>query len=193
MKEVLSKMPNEIWKPINGYEGLYEVSNFGRMKSFQNGNERILRGHRDKNGYIVIRLPEDGVFKYRLLHRIIAQTFIPNPEDKPFVDHINTIPSDNRVENLRWATEKENSNNPITRLKYSFQQDKIFQLKQRMAMPHRKPVDMLSLNGEYIKTFDSVAHAAESVGSFCSAIRRCCNGKQHTAVSYKWRYSTQSK
>ena len=115
-------MEEEIWKPIKDYEGLYEVSNLGRVKSLNyrgTGKERILKNTERSNGYLAIGLIKNGKTKMFRVHRLVAEAFIPNPENKPCVDHINTIKNDNRVENLRWVTCEENNNNPLTRKKMS--------------------------------------------------------------------------
>lgn len=118
-------MQEEIWKPIPNFPR-YMVSNIGRVKSidfiieYADGrvrhNKEKIRKLTYHNGYTIIRLFKRGDFKGELIrvHRLVAEAFIPNPDNKPFIDHINTIRDDNRVENLRWVTSKENSNNPIT-------------------------------------------------------------------------------
>lgn len=118
-------MINEIWKDIAGYEGLYQVSNLGKVKSLPrklwNGrasyltNEKVLKTIKDKNGYENVALYKNKKAKVCKVHRLVAIAFIPNPENKPEVDHINTITNDNMVENLRWVTRSENMQNPITR------------------------------------------------------------------------------
>ena len=114
-------MEEEIWKPIKDYEGLYEVSNLGRVKSLnyrKTGKEKILKNI-ECRGYLAVCLTKNGKQKLFKVHRLVAETFIPNPESKPCIDHINTIKNDNRVKNLRWVTHKENNNNPLTKKKYS--------------------------------------------------------------------------
>ena len=116
----------EIWKDIKGYEGLYQVSNLGRIKSLdkviirKDGIEYIKRGtilkpSTNTGGYLQIGLSKNGIRKLFRIHRLVAIAFIPNPHNKPFIDHINTIKTDNKVENLRWVTREENANNPLTR------------------------------------------------------------------------------
>lgn len=105
---------NEIWRDIKGYENLYKVSNQGNVKSLIHKNQKILKLTKTKSGYLRVTLFKNEERKSFLVHRLIAETFIPNPENKPCVDHINTIRDDNRVENLRWVTHKENNNNELS-------------------------------------------------------------------------------
>lgn len=105
----------EEWKDIEDYPN-YQVSSMGRIKSLnynKTGKEKIMKVT-PCNGYFNLTLCKDGKTKQFQIHRLVAQAFIPNPENKPEIDHINTDRTDNRVENLRWVTHKENSNNPIT-------------------------------------------------------------------------------
>lgn len=103
----------KIWKRIPGYS-LYEASNYGEIKTFNwknSGIERIMRPAMDPSGHLrtMLKRDLDGKIHTVKVHRIIAQTFIPNPENKPMVNHINGIPNDNRVHNLEWSTASENS------------------------------------------------------------------------------------
>ena len=121
----MKDLKTEIWKPVKGYEGLYEVSNMGNIRSVDryvmNGNRCcLLKGKLKKaylisTGYLMVDLCKNGQRTHYLIHRLLAEAFIPNPNNLPCIDHINTIKTDNRVENLRWCSYKENSNNPLTR------------------------------------------------------------------------------
>ena len=113
----------EIWKEIKGYEGLYEVSSEGRVRSLDrrvydktHQCYRSLKGvilvNRKGNYYYQVNLCKNGISKNCYVHRLVAETFLSNPDNKPEIDHINTNYLDNRVENLRFATHKENMNNP---------------------------------------------------------------------------------
>lgn len=109
-------MQEEIWKPVVGYEGKYEVSNKGNIRSLsymRTGNPKLLK-FKEHNGYLSATLFLNGKRKILFVHRVVAEAFIPNVEQKPCIDHINTIRNDNRVENLRWVTYSENLHNPIT-------------------------------------------------------------------------------
>ena len=115
-----------IWKPIKGYEGLYEVSNLGQVRSvdrcvdFSNGKKcfykrRMLKQFNDKTRYKNVGLHKNNKRKIFKIHRLVAQAFIPNPYNKPEVDHIDTCKENNRIFNLSWCTRSENNNNILTR------------------------------------------------------------------------------
>ena len=113
----------EIWKPVKGYEDCYEVSNTGKIKSIKTNKEvfkrRISKGVGNKDGYIKCLLFKRGIqTKQYYLHKLIAEAFIPNPENKPQVDHLNGNSLDNNILNLRWVTQKENNLNKNTRLSW---------------------------------------------------------------------------
>lgn len=107
---------NEIWKDVKGYEGKYQVSNLGRIRCLKNKrNKEGIMSLGEKRGYYIILVPNGKSRKNLFVHRLVAMAFIPNPLNKPYIDHINGDSRDNRVENLRWCTHKENMNNPITK------------------------------------------------------------------------------
>lgn len=102
----------DVWKDIEGYEGLYMVSTLGRIWS--NYTKKILKPQMTKDGYLRVCLFNDGKYKWHYIHRLVAQAFLENTENKPCINHINTVRSDNRLENLEWVTYKENSNHPLS-------------------------------------------------------------------------------
>lgn len=115
----------EVWRPVKGYEGLYEVSNLGNVRSedryVMHGNRCCLlkgkpkKAYPNSNGYLRTTLYKNGQGKYYFIHRLAANAFIPNPNNLPCIDHIDRNYLNNSVDNLRWCTQKENMNNPLTR------------------------------------------------------------------------------
>lgn len=120
MKENLAlRNAPEYWADIEGYEGIYQVSNLGNVKSFsrvvprKNGKKRVIKGREltptlHKKGYYYVRLGAKGNQKHFYIHRLVATAFIPNPHNKPQVNHINGNKADNNVRNLEWMTAQEN-------------------------------------------------------------------------------------
>lgn len=172
----MKDLKTEIWKPIKDYEGLYEVSNMGNVRSV---DRYVMFGDRccflkgkpkkaspDSDGYLITRLSKNGQGKNYLVHRLVAEAFIPNPNDLPFIDHINTIRDDNRVENLRWCSQKENCNNPLTREHLTYQKK-------------NKPVYYIDEQGKKI-SFKSMAEAQRQTNVLSSYISRSVNKKVPT-------------
>ena len=107
-------MMNEVWKDVIGYEGLYQVSNQGNVKSInykRTGKERVMKPSFDAYGYLVVILSKGGEQSLYKVHKLVAEAFIENPDNKPRICHINTLRADNRAENLCWASQKEICNN----------------------------------------------------------------------------------
>lgn len=102
-------MSDEEWRPVVGWEGLYEVSSLGRVKS----NRKILNPTRFPTGHLTVTLYGNGGATPSLVHRLVAQAFIPNPDNLPFVLHWDDVPGDNRVDNLRWGTNSDNTNDSV--------------------------------------------------------------------------------
>ncbi|MBZ3643535.1 HNH endonuclease [Enterococcus faecium] len=175
-------MQKEIWRPIEGYEGLYEISNLGKIKSnFRQGSTTdFLKISNNGNGYMMVRLCKNGKAKKYYLHRLLAQTFIDNPEDKPQVNHINENRSDNRLENLEWVTQKENNNHGNHNLNSAI---------SKRSGKAKKNVQ-LDLDGNELGRFDFLIEAAKTVNGNSINISRAARNirNRETAYGYKWRY-----
>lgn len=180
----------EIWKDIPGTNGHYQISNLGRVKSNSfmrsNGHSfylqkgRILKPFMEKCGHLKIGLRINGKSCKFKVHRLVGMAFIPNPENKPEIDHINTNTLDNRVENLRWVTSKENHANPLTK-------QHVIDTRKRINYKYFKPVIALSSDKQI--EFNSIKDASLKL-KICSAhISSCCKGKRKTAGGYKWQYA----
>lgn len=189
----------EIWRPIAGYEGLYEVSSLGRIKCLprhhkNSGNgyitkEKIKAIRRDSRGkYVIVDLiKRDGSKRTRLVHRIVAETFIPNPMKKNTVNHINGVQHDNRVENLEWCSLSENHVHAVkTGLRKTGKDHPSF---GKCGKEHARsiPVSMYS-NGQIVSTYESLSLAAKD-GFDPSAISKCARGIIKHHKGYNWRYA----
>ena len=164
----------EIWHDIEGYEGLYQISNKGHVKSLYKGSERILRPVIDRYGYYRIMLYNDSVRKIFSIHRLVAQAFIPNLYNKPQVNHLDENKKNNSVDNLEWATAKENSN-------YGSRNEKV-------ADSRSKPILQYSKSGDFIREWKSAAEVERVLGINNSDIIQCCKGRRKSSGGFIWKY-----
>lgn len=186
----------EEWRDVKGYEGKYMVSNIGRILS-KGRSIRTGTGHRltkdlvmtnmlSRYGYPTILLSDTSGKKLKTIHRLVASAFIPNPDNKPCVDHINTIKLDNRVGNLRWATHKENVLNTVTRKKKS----DTFNSKINAGEWVNKPVNQIDLvSGNIVSSFISIKEAMRVTGIDNTLIGKCAKGIFRTAGGYGWEFN----
>lgn len=170
---------NEIWKDINGYDGLYQVSNLGRVKSLNYNHtrkEKIRKLHVVAWGYLQVTLCKNGECKNPLVHQLVAEAFLPNPKNLPEVNHKDENKSNNCVDNLEWVTHKENINFGTRNL--------------RVAEKQSKKVLQYSLDGTFIREWPSASEIESQLKFSQSNICQCCNGKRKTAHGYIWKYSS---
>jgi hypothetical protein len=178
------------WADVIGYEGLYEVSTDGRIRTVQH----VTNGHTipskelavsiyKSQRYARVRLYKDGKSKDILVHRIVAETFIPNPENKPQVNHIDGNRTNNRVDNLEWCTQAENNRHAI---------DNGLQNPYTAIEATKKKVLQLSMDGEFIKEWSSLTEAAKSLKLQVSNISHCCSGRIRSTGGYKWRRCSEN-
>ena len=170
-------MQIEVWRAVPNYEGLYEVSNLGRIKSLynykRNGNNILVP--RIKRGYLTVGLRKNGVRKWHSLHRLVASAFISNPNDLPQINHKDENKLNNNVNNLEWCSVSYN-NTYGTRIK------KVTEKTGKHVLQFDKKMN-------FIKEYPSIAEATRSVGlKSISGISLCCSGKYETAGGYKWTY-----
>lgn len=168
----------EIWKDIPNYEGLYLISNLGRIKSLYNyrrNGTNILKP-KIKKGYYQIGLRKNGKRKWFAIHRLVALTFIPNPHNYKCVNHKDEKKLNNCVENLEWCTVKYN-NCYGTRI-------------ERVKEKTSKKILQYDLKGNFIKEFPSVSSAAKEYNTSIGNISNCCNNhpKYHKVKGYVWKY-----
>lgn len=183
----------EVWKPITkGQRGKYEISNRGRVKSlnYRNTNiAKILKLGKDRKGYSQIMFYINKKPTTFRVHRLVAEAFIPNPNNKPFIDHINTIRTDNRVCNLRWATYKENANNELT-LKHNSEARK----GKKLSEEHKKKIrdgstvckKVLCIETGIV--YKSIREAERQTGVSHNSIGEVCSGKRKSAGKLHWQY-----
>lgn len=160
----------EEWKDILGYEGLYQVSNIGRIKLLHFNKELLLKPCFDGR-YYHITLFKNGKPKLYNIHRLVAKTFVPNPKNLPCVNHKNENKKDNRAGNLEWCTYKYNLN-------YGTSQ-------KRRASKQCKPVICIETG----KKYKSMVDAGKQMGIGYKHIGDCCKGKRNIANGYHWKYS----
>lgn len=200
----------EEWRDVKGFEGYYIINNLGSVRSLGRDNKykkrhnpKELSQRKDKDGYKIVTLyDKDGNRKDFKVHRLVAMTFIPNPNNYPVVNHKNEIRDCNYVENLEWCTVKYNSNygtmpykrsiwqkgkpKPSSQGKNNYFYGKHF---SGSLSPCSKKVVQYSLNGELLNTYNCTREAGEAAGVSASLISVCCRGLRKTGGGYKWEYA----
>lgn len=163
----------EKWKNIMGYEGIYQVSSLGRIKSTK-GKEKILKPRIFKRGYLGVALRKNGTTKQYYIHRLVAETFIANKDNLPQVNHINGLKCDNNIKNLEWISSSNN-------MKHAY--------INKLTNGAKKQTLQYDLNGNFIKLWNSQTEASKATGIAHSHINNCCRGKENSAGGFIWKYS----
>lgn len=195
-------MINEVWKDIKGYEGLYQVSNLGRIKRLKKSfidslgrkyhyDERIYKLQKDNNGYLLVTLPKSRLFR---VHRLVASAFLENPNNLKEINHIDGNKSNSNVLNLEWVTHKQNMKHALE----SGLMDnarKIFskQAKERMlwnlSTNNKVKVNMYDKNNVFIKSFNGLVEASNYIQVKPQRIWQVCNNIRKSSKGYIFRYN----
>lgn len=174
-------MEKEFWDTLPRYKGCYDFSNYGRVYSIR--QKRILKDVKpNKNDRYIRRTLRDihNNLNTELVHRIVAEIFIPNPNNYQFINHKDENKSNNYVGNLEWCT-REYNNNYGTRNKRASE-------KLKNHPSSSKPVLQYTLNGEFVAEYPSMREAKRNTRIDDDTISMCCNGKYRHAGGYLWRY-----
>ncbi len=162
----------EIWKDIKGYEGKYQVSNLGKIKSMIYSKPTILKAIVDNHGYLRVTLYKNGKKKAGIIHRLVAQAFMPNPNSFPVINHKNGIKSNNSVANLEWCSQSHNVRES-------------YRLGLQTIKSRR--VNQYDLSGNLIRTWESINEPRKKYNA--SHISDCCRGLRKYTHGYIWRYA----
>lgn len=182
----------EEWRDVKGYEGLYQVSNEGRVKSLerviirndgvtQTIKEKMLKLTIDKDGYLIANISVNGITYKKRVHRLVAQAFIPNPANLPIINHKDECKTNNFVENLEWCTCKYNLNygtNPA-RISERVRNNKYLS----------KEIAQMTLDNNIIRIFPSIHEVERELGLFHTNVSSCALGKQKTCGGFRWQYT----
>lgn len=165
----------EEWRPIAGFEGLYEISNFGNVKSLCAGRWKSVMMRKpvsDKDGYLTVNLKKGGKYVCAKIHRLVAKAFLSNPNGYPQVNHMDEDKANNRVDNLEWCSCEYNNT-------YNDRQKRFY-----------KPVIQLSDDGKEIRRFESVNAAAEYIGINPASISAVLSGRRFKTGGFRWQYQS---
>ena len=161
----------EIWKDIQGYEGLYQVSNYGNIKNIKTG--KIKKAEKTQRGYLRVLLSNGRhKQKHKRIHRIVAETFISNSNGLSDVNHINGNKLDNRADNLEWCTKKEN-------------------VRHYILTQKKKRIIQLDKNSNLIKIWNALFEIEEQLHIDRRLVCMCCNNKIKSAYGYLWKYEME--
>lgn len=181
----------EEWRPVKGYEGLYFVSNTGRIRSNYKGG-RTLKIQTQHTGYKTVELFNNRIGKTLCVHRIVAEAFIPNPDNKPQVNHKDETRFNNHVSNLEWVTAKENQNygtckkRRAAKINYATQMRK--DIARKNSQKSRKPVVQYDKDGNVVRSFVSGSEASRATNVQPTKISACALGKRKSAGGYIWKF-----
>lgn len=181
----------EIWKDIEGYEGLYQVSNLGNVRSLnwrKIGKVKNLYLKKQNRGYLHVELTKDGVRKAVTVHRLVATAFLPNPLNLPVINHIDENKENNRVDNLEWCT--SNHNMMCYYKNHGWNVKEPYNGKRRNGKRLHLQIEQFSKDGELIAKWENSVQIKAEKGWSDWSISECCRGNRKTAYGYIWRYAS---
>ena len=160
----------EFWKYVKNYEGLYEVSSTGKVRNIRNNKNNLIKTRFDRAGYLRLGLSKDNIKSTHLVHRLVAEAFIPNPDNLPQVNHKDENKQNNCVDNLEWCDANYNANYGTRTARQS------------------KSVIQYSLSGEQIRVWNSATEAAKNLKLHQANISNCCYGLQGSSGGFLWKF-----
>jgi len=171
---------NEVWKDIPGYNGEYQISNLGRVKSLKRNAKKLLKLVPNNYGYIRVCLNDK---KKLSVHRLVGECFVDNPNNKPYINHKNGIKHDNRYINIEWCTNKENTHHAY----------KTGLIVRTFGADNKRsiPVIKYSDDNDYIEEFECMHFAQIKTGISSGNISHTCKNIRGTAGGFKWRYKNE--
>lgn len=183
----LTLLLNEEFRDIKDFEGVYQISNYGRVKSIKrkyytprgirtSNKKIIMKQATNNNGYLFVYLYNLKP-KKKYIHRLVAETFINNPNNYPYINHINNIPQNNNVDNLEWCTQKMNIRHAS--------------LTSKKFNKRKKRVSQYSLDGKLLGSYESISKAAKINNLSVGNISLCCNGKRKSYKEYIWCFESE--
>lgn len=178
----------EVWKDVKGYEGRYQVSNFGNVMSLnyrRTGKRKLLTPKINNDGRLWVALAGNGKPKPMLIHRLVATAFIENPNNYPQINHIDENPKNNCVENLEWCTQEYNIGYYYERYREDAKRK-----KYRHGKHMNKAVIQETKDGRFVRKWNNSRQTRAELGWNDWSIAECCRGNRKTAYGYIWRYAS---
>lgn len=188
-------MSTEKWMPVVGYEGYYEISSNGNVRSLDRKTKsrtafgQTIKPAIQNSGYLFVSLHKSGASKNFLIHRLVATAFISNNANKKYVNHINGVKTDNQVKNLEWCTFSENIQHSYDNGARKISAKHISRLRKFNTESKSIPVSQFTKDGRFVASFKSAAEASAATGFDYTGIRKCANGKLATCGKHVWKHA----
>ena len=176
---------SEKWKDIAGYDGLYQVSDKGNVRSHKRTPGMILKQSPTNCGYMKVQLYKNAKGKMHYVHRLVAQAFLPNPQGKSEINHIDGNKTNNALSNLEWSSRSENQLHAID---HGLREPSPMTGRFGALNHNSRAIIQKDMNGQFIAQWDSIASAARSISCSPSLISNCLCGRKKTAKGFLWEY-----